>query len=165
MLSSSRPLVWARPINRSSMTSSVHEKNKTKVDSQVYNSAITMSRRDTFGSSCGLILTDRSNSMAWSIFLGNPSIKNLPFPASQPGDLGGFLTASLIAFSRSWIVHEQTPRSASEKPFTTCFERAYLDGDLHGYNVALSDIRGDHLSEFRAGTSLLRSQQIASCEI
>jgi hypothetical protein len=48
-----------------------------------------------------LELTDRSNSMAWSIFLGNPSIKNLPFPSSHPTDLGGLLIVSLMAFSKS----------------------------------------------------------------
>jgi hypothetical protein len=102
--------------------------------------------------------------MAWSIFLGNPSIKNLPFPSSQPGDFGGFLTASLIAFSRSWLEDEKNQISASDNPFAACSEGAYLDGDLHRHNVALSDIGGDHLSELGAGTSLLRSQQVASCD-
>lgn len=54
-------------------------------------------------------LTDSSNLIAWSIFLGNPSIKNRPLPschARESGDEaskdGGELRMSRIAFSSSW---------------------------------------------------------------
>ena len=39
---------------------------------------------------------------------------------------------------------------------------ANLDGDLHGDDVTLPDVGGDHLAELRTRTSLFGSEQVAS---
>lgn len=80
LLSSSLPLVCALSINLSNMTSSGQLKNNTDVLSQ----------------------TERSNSIAWSIFRGKPSIKKRPWPFVHPGEEeGGAAREARMAFSSS----------------------------------------------------------------
>jgi hypothetical protein len=126
LLSSSRPEVLARSMSRSSITSSVQLKNKMNVDSQ----------------------TCVSNVTAWSIFRGNPSIKNRPRPASQPalaeepaGTGGSFDRASRMAFSRSC-------KDVSAGVGRMQDGSTHLDCYFLGNDQSFSDIPADHFAEF-----------------
>jgi hypothetical protein len=109
--------------------------------------------------------------MAWSIFLGKPSIKNRPFPSSHPTDLGGLLIVSLMAFSKSCQGSTCKPADVNSMQSDENWASfdiyrgeidADLDSNLHGDDVTLSNVGRDHLAKLRTRTSLFGSEQVSS---
>lgn len=100
--------------------------------------------------------------MAWSIFRGNPSIKNLPRPPCQflPSEesvekVGGLLTVSRIAFSSSW-----TNQYEGMTVVVLC--QTDLDSDFHGDDLAFCDVLLDHGSVRRSWSLLLCAEKVSS---